>query len=155
MISTQKSDAAIADELAALPAMDKRKLLKVWDEVYQTPPHHTLRKELIVPILAYRLQEVVHGGLSNSARRKLLLLREAPRKPQKTNVTGVSSDSAGSTKLVRTWGGETHEVIVTASGFVYRGETFKKLSPIAKRITGTQWSGPAFFGTRSKDRRDA
>ena len=155
MISRRKSDAAIADEIKALSAMDKRKLLKVWDEVYQTPPHHTLRKELIVPILAYRLQEMAHGGLSNSVRRKLVFLRGASRKPHKTEVSDASGDPVNSSKLVRTWGGETHEVIMTESGFLYRGEKFKKLSPIAKRITGTQWSGPAFFGTRSKDRPDA
>lgn len=39
-------------------------------------------------------------------------------------------------------------MLVTDDGYVYRGELFQKPSPIAKRITGTQWSGPAFFGTK-------
>jgi hypothetical protein len=154
MILKKKPDAATGDELAALPGMDRRKLLKVWEEVYQTPPHHTLRKELIVPILAYRLQEAIHGGLSNAARRKLVFLRRPSCATKTSSLPSVSSEASPSTKLVRTWGGETHEVIVTESGYLYRGELFKKLSPIAKRITGTQWSGPAFFGTYSKERRD-
>jgi hypothetical protein len=49
---------------------------------------------------------------------------------------------------VREWKGKVHEVLINANGFEYLGETYKSLSPIACRITGTHWSGPAFFGTR-------
>lgn len=154
MVAGSRLRGEIELEIEALPAMNKKALLMLWHEVFHEAPHRTLRKELIFPILAYRLQEMAHGGLSNSARRKLVSLRKASYKSQRLNVPSVSSDSPNSTKLVRTWRGETHEVVVTESGFLYRGETFKKLSPIAKRITGTQWSGPAFFGTRSKEQQD-
>ena len=33
-------------------------------------------------------------------------------------------------------------------GFEYRGERFGSLSEIARRITGTRWSGPLFFGLK-------
>ena len=33
-----------------------------------------------------------------------------------------------------------------AAGFVYRGRRYRSLSEIARRITGTRWSGPLFFG---------
>ena len=32
------------------------------------------------------------------------------------------------------------------AGCGYDGETFRSLSEVARRITGTQWSGPRFFG---------
>jgi hypothetical protein len=32
--------------------------------------------------------------------------------------------------------GKVHEVVITADGFEYLGETYKSLSPIACRITG-------------------
>ena len=54
------------------------------------------------------------------------------------------------TRLLRSWHGEVHEVLVTDTGYVYRGTTFSSLSRIAREITGTPWSGPAFFGTRKK-----
>ena len=38
-----------------------------------------------------------------------------------------------------------------AEGYVYNGEVYKSLSPIAFRITGTKWSGPAFFGTKPQE----
>jgi hypothetical protein len=53
------------------------------------------------------------------------------------------------TCLLRHWRGEGHEVRVTASGYEYKGASFPSLSHIARQITGTRWSGPAFFGLRS------
>jgi hypothetical protein len=51
------------------------------------------------------------------------------------------------TRLLREWQGETHEVIAESSGrFLYRGQTYRSLSAIARAITGTRWSGPTFFG---------
>jgi hypothetical protein len=43
------------------------------------------------------------------------------------------------------------EVILTDDGYDYLGKRYKSLSPIAGEITGTHWSGPAFFGTRKKE----
>lgn len=53
------------------------------------------------------------------------------------------------TWLSRKWHGEVHQVIVLESGFEYRGERYSSLSEIAKRITGSHWSGPRFFGLKS------
>ena len=50
------------------------------------------------------------------------------------------------THLSRQWGNETHQVTVDARGLVYRGQRYRSLSAIARRITGTRWSGPRFFG---------
>ena len=51
------------------------------------------------------------------------------------------------TKFLREWNGRTHEVIAVADGgFLYRGIAYRSLSAIAREITGTRWSGPAFFG---------
>jgi len=37
---------------------------------------------------------------------------------------------------------------VTEHGFDYRGEQFASLSEVARRITGTRWSGPLFLGLK-------
>jgi hypothetical protein len=50
--------------------------------------------------------------------------------------------------MVRHWRGKPHEVLVTDSGFEYCGRSYSSLSQIAREITGTQWSGPAFFGLK-------
>ena len=137
--------------IAALPAMNKTQLLQVWERTFPTPPPPKLRKELMVPILAYRIQEAVHGGLSRTARARLQRLIDE-RPTSSARVRKERSASQPASKLIRSWGGEIHEVLITAAGYIYRGETFQKLSPIARRITGTQWSGPAFFGTRTAEK---
>jgi hypothetical protein len=53
-------------------------------------------------------------------------------------------------KLVREWRGETHTVLVLEDGFEWHGKRRPSLSSIAQEITGTQWSGPRFFGLRRK-----
>jgi hypothetical protein len=43
-----------------------------------------------------------------------------------------------------------HEVTVLDDGFEYESESYRSLTEIAKAITGTKWSGPAFFGLKRK-----
>jgi hypothetical protein len=44
---------------------------------------------------------------------------------------------------------------VLDDGYDYAGERFDSLSELARRITGTRWSGPAFFGLKAKSTRSA
>ena len=70
--------------------------------------------------------------------------------PARTLTIPQDPDSALSpgTRLLREWHGATHEVLVEAHGFEYAGKNYKSLSAVARAITGTPWSGPAFFGTK-------
>jgi hypothetical protein len=100
----------------------------------------------MLPILAFRIQELSQGGLAAQTRARLTetigMLSASGRQ--------VPSRFRPGTRIVREWKGKVHEVTITDSGFEYEGETFKSLSPIACRIAGTRWSGPAFFGTKGK-----
>jgi len=51
---------------------------------------------------------------------------------------------------MREWQGVTHEVTVLDRGVLYRKEHYRSLSEVARLITGCRWSGPLFFGLRSK-----
>jgi hypothetical protein len=42
-------------------------------------------------------------------------------------------------------------VNVEANGYEYQGARYKNLSQIARLITGTRWSGPAFFGIKNNE----
>ena len=53
---------------------------------------------------------------------------------------------------MRTWGGETHSVLVLNEGFEYRGARFRSLSRIARTITRVRWSGPRFFGLKRRSK---
>ena len=139
----------LTDRISALPALNKAQLLVVWADNFSKAPPPKLRKELMVPILAYRMQEKEYGGLSHTARKRLREISKSiasEKRPQEE----IQAGSEEGTRLLRSWHGEMHEVIVTDTGYVYRGSTFSSLSKIAREITGTQWSGPLFFRTRKK-----
>lgn len=56
--------------------------------------------------------------------------------------------SAGK-RLHTMYGSREHPVRVTAEGtFEYEGTRYKSLSAVARNISGTQWSGPVYFGLK-------
>ena len=57
--------------------------------------------------------------------------------------------------MVRQWQGKLHEVVTLENGFMYDGQRYRSLSEIARVITGTRWSGPAFFGLRKRKSEEA
>src|SRR6202045_4771227 len=56
------------------------------------------------------------------------------------------------TRLVREWRGVTHMVLIHADGIEWRGQRYRSLSLVARKITGARWSGPRFFGLRQRPR---
>ncbi|MFZ0496371.1 MAG: DUF2924 domain-containing protein [Methylocella sp.] len=46
------------------------------------------------------------------------------------------------TRLVREWRGVTHVVLIHADGIEWRGQRYRSLSVVARKITGARWSGP-------------
>ena len=100
----------------------------------------------MLPILAHRLQEKAFGGLRPRARNALRKAEELHAEPKPRTVPRRQLKPG--TYLVREWQGKTHRVNVTAKGFEHDGTTFSSLSHVARHITGTQWSGPLFFGLR-------
>ena len=137
-------------EIAALPKMNLAQLQAKWRrDLKQSPPPH-VRKQLLVPLLAYKLQEQAYGGLKPEVKRRLRELAAGfNRNPRRAG--GKFTDSIRikpGTRLIRQWEGKTHQVTVGDSGFEYNGELYKSLSVIARLITGTRWSGPLFFGLK-------
>jgi hypothetical protein len=140
---------ALSDQIVSLPAMSKAQLLSIWAKNFNQAPPPSLRKDLMVPILAYRIQEREFGGLANAARKRLGDIAKSIRSDKQAHGRRSSSLHTG-TRLVRSWKGEVHEVFVSDGSFTYRGKQFSNLSQIAREITGTRWSGPLFFGTKER-----
>lgn len=57
--------------LKQLPTMERKALLKLWRDLFDQVPSPALRRETLIPILAYRVQEKAFGGLRASTVRKL------------------------------------------------------------------------------------
>ena len=140
-------------EIAALPEMNIAQLRVKWRQrLKEAPPSH-VRKQLLVPILAYKLQEQEYGALRPEIRRQLEKIAGRYRQDPNAKVEPIREPKRikPGTRLLRQWNGKTHQVLVVEDGFEHEGQRYKSLSMIARKITGTRWSGPLFFGL--KDRR--
>jgi hypothetical protein len=130
---------------AALIHLTPGALRALWPQWFDRPPPAKIRRDLLVRVLAYRMQEHAVGGLTTATRTQLHALAEAGK--NNSNLDGVKPPRlTPGTHVIREWGNETHQVTVETAGFVYRGQRYQSLSAIARRITGTRWSGPLFFG---------
>ena len=123
-------------------------LRREWRRLYHNDPPRISRDLLILGI-AYRLQEIEHGGLGKATLRKLRTLAKTLRATGRVGPTLGLTLKPGA-RLVREWHGRTHTVTVTEDGFDYAGTSYPSLSNIAKKITGAHWSGPRFFGLLAK-----
>lgn len=130
--------AEIRSELVLLESMNLEELRFAWVKRMKTSPPR-ISAGLLRLALAHALQSKALGGISKSTDRKLSELS-----------AGTNGPPPG-TRLSRSWQGKLHIVTVTDDGkFSWQGKDWDSLSVIARTITGTHWSGPAFFGTRAK-----
>jgi hypothetical protein len=138
----------ISTKLQELPHLPE---LELWQELFAQPAHPKLRRNLMIPILAYRLQERVYGGLKASTCKRLQKLTAEVEQNQKATLPLAPQLRPGA-KLLRQFQGEIHQVLVGDEGFEYRGKDYESLSEIACQITGTRWSGPLFFGLKKSQK---
>jgi Protein of unknown function (DUF2924) len=136
----------VTGQIKQLASMSREQLLDLWERLYRKAAHPKIRRELMVPLLAYRIQEIAFGGLKPSTRAELRRIARDLEKPSGSKELKIRHRIRPGTRLVREWQGGTHEVVIVESGYEYRGSKYKSLSSIARQITGSQWSGPAFFG---------
>ncbi len=129
------------------------RLRAAWEEDLGHPPPARASDAYMRSVLAYRIQERAGPKLSAATVRHLERLA-APNARIEAMPMQARKLSAGAS-LLREWNGETHEVRVLENGFEYRGQRHRSLSAIARAITGTRWSGPAFFGLKDRERNDA
>lgn len=128
-------------ELAALPDLDAAHLRARWSEVDDRPPPN-VPAWLLRSLLASRLQERRYGALPTLVRRELERLLAGAQ----ANAPPARIKFGPGARLVREWNGRTIVVEVLEKGFRFDGRTWRSLSEIARHVTGSQWSGPRFFG---------
>lgn len=128
----------LSEEIAALRKLSRQQLKDRWRDLFKAAPPAAFTPDLLARGIAWRLQERAAGGYSASVRAALKCrgARKAPRHPA----------LRPGNRLVRRWRGRTYVVEVAERGFACEGEQFGSLSEIARKITGTRWSGPRFFG---------
>jgi hypothetical protein len=159
-------DDGLQTEIAELWRMRTEELRQRYCEVFGEESR-TAHKQHLVRRIAWRLQALAQGDLSERARRRALEI--ADDTDLRTTIPShfVQSKSRRSlrdtrlpvpgTVLIRVYQDQTIEVKVQAAGFEYNGKRYASLSAVAREATGTRWNGLVFFGLakRGEKRRAA
>jgi hypothetical protein len=136
-------------EIAALAGASRTDLTSRWRALYETEPPRRISRELLRRAIAYRLQELTLGGLKPATRRLLARIAADASARRPIRVALVPTLQPG-TVLLRNWHGTEHQAIVREHGIEFQGKQYKSLSQVARRITGSKWSGPLFFGLKQR-----
>jgi hypothetical protein len=133
--------AKVEEALARLPTLSSAELKAEWRRLTNRPLPR-ISPSLLRLALAWEIQARAYGGLSRETTRKLDQLAAA-----KTKTSPVTAGM----RLVREWDGKAYVVIVGEDKVIrWNDREYRSLSEVARAITGTRWSGPAFFGLKKK-----
>lgn len=132
---------SVEDQLLALTTSSSAQLRDQWVALTASPIPR-ISPAMLRLALAWEIQARAFGGLSRETVRQLDQLAAAK--------TRTSPAQAGM-RLVRAWGGKIHVVTIGDDMVIHWNERqWGSLSEVARAITGTRWSGPAFFGLKRK-----
>jgi hypothetical protein len=144
----------LAMELQALPGRSTRELQGAWQRLIRLPQPSKLSRDLLVRIIAEKLQQATLGGLPPVTKRRLAALARGHPLDRDAAARAPMLRLKPGSKLMREWRGRTHTVLVLEDGFEHDGKRFASLTQIARAVTGTHWSGPRFFGLIRSRRLD-
>ena len=140
---------SVLARIAALKTMPTIELKAQWRDLFDTDPPPYSRR-LLESRLAYRVQELAHGGLKpESVERLDALADELDGNGRPRRRAGHNQRPIAGTRLIREWRGVEHTVTVRDDGYEFEGRPYKSLSAIARTITGTRWNGWTFFGLKN------
>ncbi len=142
--------------LADLEGLSRDQLVLMWERAHKCPPPKGVRRSLLERSAAWYIQARSYPQLVDMVRYQLRgRMRDVDREGEgsKGSVAAAkhdrpvrSSPPPLGTRLVREWNGRAYIVDVTAEGYMLDGRAYRSLTAIARKITGTHWSGPRFFG---------
>lgn len=153
----------VGKEVAALRRMTVKELRAKYAEAFgeQTPGNN---KVWLVKRIAWRLQAIAEGDLSERARRRAEeLANDADLRLSPPKTAAVAADAAERTTtatvqvpasdrlplpgtvITRVYKGQKLHVKVLPKGFEFEGEVYQSLSAVAKVITGSHCNGYLFF----------
>jgi hypothetical protein len=136
--------------ITAMPAMSRAEVGAQWDKLGAGEAPR-LPDPLFRRLTAQLLQERRYGDVPAIIRRELArVCDDAPEAGVNSRPPILPIRLSDGTRLIREWNGRTIEVVVCDDAFEWEGRTYKSLSHIAREVTGAHWSGPRFFGMRSR-----
>ena len=169
----RRAIADIPQQLAALRGMTVSQLREKYREVYGEPSR-SRNKDYLRKKVAWRIQELAEGGLSERARSRIDELSANVPVRWRSSGNGAATTAPATaalnaatpstrdprlpepgTVISREHDGVEHRVTVLEDGFEYRGARFASLSKVARAISGTNWNGYLFFSLQRRTRKSA
>ena len=139
-------------DITTLQTVPTQQLRQLWSEGMGKPLPGAIGREFLLAMVAWHQQAQECGGLTHRTEAALRQFKKSRPTP-KTDLCLPAG-----TVLLKTYRGTRYTVTVQSDGFTFEGTVYPSLSEIARRITGTRWNGPAFFGLRrtaSKQNKEA
>lgn len=149
----------LARQIALLQRLSVTQLQAKYAEAFGEPTR-AYNRSWLVRRIAWRLQALAEGGLSerakaragelaNDADLRVIPPRQSPEDDAPA-VIPLKPDQrlpAPGTVLTRPYKGETLQVKVLPDGFEYAGREYRSLSAVAKAVTGSHCNGYLFFAS--------
>lgn len=128
-------------QLREISTMSRSDLQRQWAKLTARPVPR-LSVSMLRLALGYEIQARARGSLSRQDSEHLDTSGQT-----RTRAMPLTPGM----RLVREWHGTVHVVTIAEDGAVMWNErNWKSLSEVARIITGTRWSGPAFFGLKQR-----
>jgi len=155
-------------EIQRLRGMTVGELQAEWQRLYGEPSR-SRNRDFLWRRLAWRVQELAHGGISNRARTRIEELAPAgferartpnmaraaatePPAPKVVRLHDPRRPTPG-TVIVREYRGRQIRLTVLDAGFELDGVVHASLSEAARAVTGARWNGPLFWGLAQRKRK--
>jgi hypothetical protein len=156
-------DPAVVKQIEELRGFNVNELRAKYREIFGEDSRSN-HKAFLFRRIAWRLQALAEGDLSERARRRAMEVANdadlrivAPKEKQALEVVRVPASAdrdprlpQPGTVLTKRYRDQVVVVEVLEEGFGFNGRFYRSLSAIAREVTGTRWSGPLFFGLKRR-----
>jgi hypothetical protein len=137
-------------EMRRVAAMSRAELVGQWPTYFNVPPPHKASIEFLRMAIAWHRQARECPATVRRLERRLSRIAAALATGKRPREIRKEAHVRPGATLVRTWRGRDYSVTVVGGSFVFEETTYASLSEIARKITGTRWNGPSFFGLRKQ-----
>ena len=139
-------DKTVTQQLLQLRTLSKASCIRKFIELYGYEPKQTQNIPALRARLAFRIQELHYGGISEKTRDTMKEFADKDPMANLCRTPKLGRTPVLGKRYVREWDGVRHEVILLEDGRAeYKGRFFRSLTAVADHITGTHISGYAFF----------
>lgn len=150
----------IEAKIAAITKLNAEGLQRTYKDLFKEMGEFSHNRRYLIRQIAYRLQELEYGGISDKAQKRI---KELINKYDPVNNKVLRPDPEAhnqnysyrefrdkrlpipGSKIIKVYKGRKLEVKVLERGFEYNGTIYKTISAVARVITGNNWSAFDFF----------